>query len=141
MILTIKQLQQNQETFAPQTVAEAVLVKHKSQVLTLNQVLDQKLEEINTPVDSGLSSIKQDNGVVILKHTNLITPNEVPEATKIQYNSNGHIIKVSPLSKQTLIVNGVTYSEYNGSEDSNIQMGDDFQIDKDKKIILKWHNI
>jgi len=58
-------------------VAEAVLVKHESGIITLNTALDKKIENIITPVGSGLHSYIQDKNV-ILTHSNTITANDSP---------------------------------------------------------------
>lgn len=54
MILTVKQLSQNNEIIAPQTVAEAVLVKNNDTVIRLDTLLSYKQDIIITPAGSGL---------------------------------------------------------------------------------------
>jgi hypothetical protein len=71
MNLTIKQLTQNGTIFVPQTVSEAVLVKNGEQVITLDKALARKLENIETPEDSGLTIQRQESSVIIT-HTNKI---------------------------------------------------------------------
>lgn len=133
----VKVILANDQVF-PQTVAEAVLV-NKGQVITLDKLLDRKIESINTPEDSGLSSTKENTSVTIT-HTNKVTPNNTPEAQLIQYDQNGHIIKTEPAKKQTIIVNNEVYNQYDGNTDSNIQFGDDFKM-IDNNISLTWGGI
>lgn len=132
----VKVILANDQVF-PQTVAEAVLI-NGDQVTTLDKVLPKKLEQIITPKDSGLVSSRE--GVsIIINHTNKITPNDVPKSNLIQYDQNGHIIKVEPTKTQTVLVNNTTYSQYDGNTDSNIEFGDDFKV-IDNKISLTWGN-
>ena len=132
----VKVILANDQVF-PQTVAEAILV-NGNQVTTLDKVLPKKLEQIITPKDSGLVSSRE--GVsIIINHANNITPNDVPKSHLIQYDQNGHIIKVEPTKTQTVLVNNTTYSQYDGNADSNIEFGDDFKV-IDNKISLTWGN-
>ena len=132
----VKVILANDQVF-PQTVAEAVLV-NGDQVTTLDKVLPKKIEQIITPKDSGLVSSRE--GVsIIINHVNKITPNDVPKSHLIQYDQNGHIIKVEPTKTQTVLVNNTTYSQYDGNADSNIEFGDDFKV-IDNKISLTWGN-
>lgn len=39
----------------------------------------------------------------------------------------------------TVVVDQEGYFQYNGSEDRNLLLGNDFGIDEDNKIILKWN--
>ena len=132
----VKVILANDQVF-PQTVAEAILV-NGDQVTTLDKVLPKKIEKIITPKDSGLVSSRE--GVsIIINHANNITPNDVPKSNLIQYDQNGHIIKVEPTKTQTVLVNNTTYSQYDGNADSNIEFGDDFKV-IDNKISLTWGN-
>lgn len=132
----VKVILANDQVF-PQTVAEAVLV-NGNQVTTLDKVLSKKIEQIITPKDSGLVSSRE--GVfIMINHANKITPNDVPKSRLIQYDQNGHIIKVEPTKTQTVLVNNTTYSQYDGNADSNIEFGDDFKV-IDNKISLTWGN-
>lgn len=132
----VKVILANDQVF-PQTVAEAVLV-NGDQVTTLDKVLPKKLEQIIIPKDSGLVSSRE--GVsIIINHANKITPNDVLKSSLIQYDQNGHIIKVEPTKTQTVLVNNTTYSQYDGNADSNIEFGDDFKV-IDNKISLTWGN-
>lgn len=140
MELPIKQLKQNNQIFVPQTTSEAVLVKDNSEVITLDKLLDKKVENIITPANSGLQAFKQDKNIV-LTHTNLITANETPSPIMIKHDSRGHIIETSQFGKLFIVVNNVGYSEYNGENNRNILLGDDFKIDENNNIVLNFNNI
>ena len=81
MELTIKQLKQHGQIFVPQTTAEAVLVKDGEEVITLDNMLEKKIEQIITPAGSGLQAFKQEKNI-ILTHSNSITANESPSDRK-----------------------------------------------------------
>lgn len=140
MELPIKQLKQNSQIFVPQTVAEAVLVKDNGQVITLNTLLERKLEQIITPANSGLIAYPQGKSVV-LSHSNSISANNTPEPVNIKYDSRGHIIEVEATKKLMVTVNQKGYMEYNGSNDMNLALGDDFGTDDGNNIMLKWNNL
>lgn len=123
------------EQVFPQTVAEAVLIKN-GQVTTLDKILPRKIEQIITSEDSGLVSSREGVSIMI-NHANKITPNDIPKSRLIQYDQNGHIIKVEPTKTQTVLVNNTVYSQYDGNTDSNIKFGDDFKV-IDNKISLTW---
>ena len=125
------------EQVFPQTVAEAVLV-NGDQVTTLDKILPKKIEQIITPDNSGLVSSREGVSIMI-NHANKITPNDIPKSRLIQYDQNGHIIKVEPTKTQTVLVNNTVYSQYDGNTDSNIEFGDDFKV-IDNKISLTWGN-
>lgn len=131
----IKQLQQNGETIAPQTVAEAVLVKQNEEIVTLDQLL--KSNKIITPDGSGLIT-KQTDGGLIITHNNKIKENNTPEAMLIQHDENGHIILTKPMSKFKVAVNDIDYTTFDGNNDSDLKLGDDFTIDQFGKITLNW---
>lgn len=119
----------------PQTVAESVLVK-ESQIITLDKVLKRKIEQIDTPEDSGLTSTK--NGTIItVDHTNKINPNSTTEAKLIQYDQNGHIVNTEPTKVQTVVVDGNIYTQYDGNKDTITAFGDDFKIEN-TGISLTW---
>ena len=142
MIITIKQLEQvsDGKIFAPQTISEAVLVKNsKKEVITLNKVLDTKIENIITPPGSGLQSTKQGTSI-FLTQVDTIEPNKMPENTRIQYNSKGIIVKTAPVENLTISVDNNSYINYNGDDPCKINFGDDFKIDNKNNIILKWTN-
>lgn len=127
------------EQVFPQTVAESVLVNNGT-VLTLDKVLKKKIEQINTPEGSGLTSSK-DGTIITLSHQNKITPNDTPEAKLIQYDSTGHIILTKDVNKQVVTVNSDIYTTYNGNVDSVVSFGDDFKIDESNNISLTWGGI
>lgn len=133
----IKVILANDQVF-PQTVAEAVLI-NGDQVTTLDKVLPKKIENIITPNNSGLTVSKQGTSITIA-HTNKITPNEIPKSYLIQYDQNGHIVSTEPIKKQITTVNNIVYSQYDGNTDSNINFGDDFNINNNN-ISLKWGDI
>lgn len=133
----IKVILANDQVF-PQTVAEAVLI-NGDQVTTLDKVLPKKIENIITPNNSGLTVSKQGTSITIA-HTNKITPNEIPKSYLIQYDQNGHIVNTEPIKKQITTVNNIVYSQYDGNADSNINFGDDFNINNNN-ISLKWEGI
>lgn len=140
MELTIKQLKQHGQIFVPQTTAEAVLVKDGKEVITLDNMLEKKVEQIITPAGSGLVAYKQDKNVIIT-HSNSITANESPSSVKVRYDNRGHIIETVPTNNIVVIVDQQGYLQYNGSEDRNLLLGNDFGIDEDNKIILKWNHL
>lgn len=140
MELTIKQLKQHGQIFVPQTTAEAVLVKDGKEVITLDNMLERKIEQIITSAGSGLQAFKQEKSI-ILTHSNSITANESPSSVKVKYDNRGHIVEVAPTSNVTVIVDQEGYLQYNGSEDQNLLLGNDFGIDEDNKIILKWNHL
>lgn len=140
MELTIKQLKQHGQIFVPQTTAEAVLVKDGEEVITLDNMLEKKVEQIITPAGSGLVAYKQDKNVIIT-HSNSITANESPSSVKVRYDNRGHIIETVPTNDIVVIVDQQGYLQYNGSEDRNLLLGNDFGIDEDNKIILKWNHL
>ena len=140
MELTIKQLKQHGQIFIPQTTAEAVLVKDGEEIITLGNMLERKVEQVITPAGSGLSAYRWGKNV-ILTHSNSITANESPSSVKVKYDSRGHIVETIPTSAITVIVDQEGYLQYNGSEDRNLLLGNDFEIDEDNKIILKWNHL
>ncbi len=140
MELTIKQLKQGGQVFVPQTTAEAVLVKDQTEVLTLDKVLDKKLENIITPAGSGLQAIKQDKNVVLI-HSNSIQANDSPVPVQIKYDNRGHIIEVAPQGSLIVVVNNDEHLQYNGGNSQRLLMGDDFELDDKNNITLKWNNI
>lgn len=140
MEYSIKQLSQNDQIFFPQTSAEAVIVKDKEQVITLDKVLEKKVENIITPVGSGLQSFKQEQGVIIT-HSNSIEANQILTPNLIKYDNRGHIIEAKPFNSIILTVDMKEYLRYNGQEEKEIKMGNDFGIDNNNIIIIKWNNI
>lgn len=140
MKMNIKQLQQYGEVFVPQTSAEAVVVNTGTDITTLDKVLQTKVDTVITPAGSGLTSLKSNNQLVII-HSNSITPNDTATSVKIQYDSRGHIVQTEPTAKLTIVVNNKEYSNYNGDEKRAVLFGDDFKIDDDLNITLRWNNL
>lgn len=140
MALPLKFLKQKGETILPITVSEAVLVKNTTGVKHLDEVLKMKIEEVITPVGSGLTSQRIDNGVIIA-HSNNIDPSiEELKPKLIKYDNRGHITETSDFGNLNIIVNDKEYSQYNGSSDKYLQLGDDFE-NNDGKIQIRWNTI
>lgn len=140
MSLPLKFLKQNEEPFLPITAAEAVMVKHTTGVRKLNEVLRMKIEEVVTPVGSGLTSYKVDDGVVI-SHSNSIDPSVDELKPKlIKYDNRGHITDTSDFNKLQVSVNGEQYIQYDGSTNSYLQLGDDF-MNSNGNIQIRWNTI
>lgn len=140
MALPLKFLKQKGETILPITVSEAVLVKNTTGVKHLDEVLKMKIEEVITPVGSGLTSQRIDNGVIIA-HSNNIDPSiEELKPKLIKYDNRGHITETSDFGKLKVIVNDKEYSQYNGSSDKYLQLGDDFE-NNNGKIQIRWNTI
>lgn len=139
MKLPIKQLKQNKKIFVPQTTAEAVLVKHNSQILTLNKVLDKKIEQVITPAGSGLTYIA--NGPqIIINHSNSIEPVEETKPLQIKFDNRGHVVETKPMGKLTIVINNTKHIEADGTSDQVLSMGDDFAVDE-SNVKLKWTEI
>ena len=140
MALPLKFLKQKEETILPITVSEAVIVKNATGVKHLDEVLKMKIEEVITPVGSGLTSYKVDSGVVI-SHSNSIDPSVDELKPKlIKYDNRGHITETSDFGNLNIIVNDEKYTQYNGSSDKNLQLGDDFE-NNNGKIQIRWNTI
>ena len=140
MSLPLKFLKQKGETILPMTVSEAVLVKNTTGVKHLDEVLKMKIEEVITPVGSGLTSQRIDNGVIIA-HSNNINPSiEELKPKLIKYDNRGHITETSDFGNLNIIVNDEKYTQYNGSSDKNLQLGDDFE-NNNGKIQIRWNTI
>ncbi len=140
MSLPLKFLKQKEETILPITVSEAVLVKTATGVKHLDEVLKMKIEEVVTPVGSGLTSQIVDNGVIIY-HSNNINPSvEELKPKLIKYDNRGHITEASDFEKLNIIVNDEKYLQYDGSSDKSLQLGDDFENDNGK-IQIRWKTI
>ena len=140
MSLPLKFLKQKEETILPITASEAVLVKTATGVKHLDDVLKMKIEEVVTPVGSGLTSQRIDNGVMIY-HSNNINPSiEELKPKLIKYDNRGHITETSDFGKLKVIVNDEEYSQYNGSSDKYLQLGDDFE-NNNGKIQISWKTI
>ena len=140
MAIPLKFLKQKGETILPITVSEAVLVKNTTGVKHLDEVLKMKIEEVITPVGSGLTSQRIDNGVMIY-HSNNINPSiEELKPKLIKYDNRGHITETSDFGNLNIIVNDEKYTQYNGSSDKSLQLGDDFE-NNDGKIQIRWNTI
>ena len=140
MALPLKFLKQKGETILPITVSEAVLVKNTTGVKHLDEVLKMKIEEVITPVGSGLTSQRIDNGVIIA-HSNNIDPSiEELKPKLIKYDNRGHITETSDFGKLKITVNNEEYTQYNGSSNKNLQLGDDFE-NNNGKIQIRWNTI
>ena len=140
MALPLKKNKQKGETILPITVSEAVLVKNATGVKHLDEVLKMKIEEVITPVGSGLTSQRIDNGVIIA-HSNNIDPSiEELKPKLIKYDNRGHITETSDFGKLKITVNNQEYTQYNGSSDKSLQLGDDFE-NNNGKIQIRWNII
>lgn len=140
MSLPLKFLKQKEETILPITASEAVLVKTATGVKHLDDVLKMKIEEVVTPVGSGLTSQRIDNRVIIY-HSNNINPSiEELKPKLIKYDNRGHITEASDFKKLKIIVNDKEYAQYDGSSNKNLQLGDDFE-NNDGKIQISWKTI
>lgn len=136
-MISIKQLKSGNKVFFPQTIAEAVVVQDEYGVNTLEQVLHRKIENISTTEEL---TVTNENNSTKITHTNEITANDNLEPLLIQHDSKGHIINAKPHNKLYVMVGGTTYTSYSGAQDSEINFGDDFQIQEDN-ITLRWNNI
>ena len=136
----LKFLKQDGQPFLPVTAAEAVMVNHVTGVRRLDDVLKYKIEEVVTPVGSGLSSYRLDNGVVVT-HSNSIDPSVDELKPKlIKYDNRGHIIESSDFGKLKVTVNGNQHAEYDGSASTLIKLGEDF-MDSNGYIQIRWNNL
>lgn len=128
MILTIKQLEHNKQIIAPQTVAEAVLVKKNNVIVRLDEALATKQDIITAPAGSGLSIYQQAGGSIIT-HSNNIINNNTPEQLLIKYDSHGHIVETKKSGKITISLNNTPIIESGTSTDQSLNFGDDFKLD------------
>ena len=79
-----------------------------------------------TPVGSGLSSYRLNDGVVIT-HSNNIDPSVDELKPKIiKYDNRGHIVETSDFGKLRVLVNDNPHLEYDGSSNALINFGEDF---------------
>ena len=140
MNVPLKFLKQNSEPFVPVTTAEAVMVEHMTGVKRLDEVLKFKIEEIVTPVGSGLTSYRSNAGVTIA-HSNLIDPStEELKPKLIKYDSRGHLVETADVGTLKIKVQNTDYSTYNGSASSIVNFGDDF-MDNNGEIQIRWNTI
>lgn len=140
MDLPIKFLKQNGQPFLPVTSAEAVVVNHATGVKRLDEVLRFKVEEVITPVGSGLTSYRQNQGVIIV-HSNTIEPSTEEFKPKlIKYDNRGHIVDTQDFQKIKISIQDIPYTEYNGSAESLVKFGDDF-MDSEGYIQIRWNTL
>lgn len=136
----LKFLKQEDQPFLPITAAEAVMVKRGSGVKRLDDILKMKIEEVVTPIGSGLTSYPIDNGVVVT-HSNNINPSVDELKPKlIKYDNRGHLIETSDFGQLNVIVNNNQHVQYNGSTTAFIRLGEDF-IDSNGYIQIRWNNL
>ena len=136
----LKFLKQEDQPFLPITAAEAVMVNHISGVKKLDDVLKMKIEEVITPVGSGLTSYPVDNGVVVT-HSNNIDPNVDELKPKlIKYDNRGHLVETSDFRQLKVIVNGNQHVQYDGSTTAYVRLGEDF-TDSNGYIQIRWNNL
>ena len=136
----LKFLKQEDQPFLPITAAEAVMVKHKSGVIRLDDALKRKIEEVITPVGSGLTSYPVDNGVMIT-HSNNIDPSVDELKPKlIKYDNRGHLVETSDFGQLKVIVNNNQHVQYDGSATAFIRFGEDF-MDSNGYIQIRWNNL
>lgn len=140
MILTVKQLSQNNEIIAPQTVAEAVLVKNNDTVIRLDTLLSYKQDIIITPAGSGLKMYQQNNSV-ILTHNNSIEATDSLEPRLFKYDSNGHVTESAVEGKLIVKLNDETILESGTVQNQSINFGDDFKKDEQNNIGLNWNSL
>ena len=136
----IKFLKQESQPFLPVTAAEAVMVNHATGVKRLDEVLKFKIEEVVTPVGSGLTSYRS-NGAVYIAHSNTIDPSVDELKPKLfKYDNRGHIVETSDFGKLKVTVNGHQHVEYDGSASSFVHFGEDF-MDSNGYIQIRWNNL
>lgn len=134
--MEIKKLQHHGQEFAPRTVAEAVLVKHNTNVVRLDQLLLQKVETIS----SDEFDINKQGTHVSIAHKNKIPAQETPKLQAVSFDSGGHITGVLPISSLNVVVNNTKYASYDGNQETSINLGDDFEI-KNNLIGLHWNHV
>lgn len=136
MIITLKQLSQNNKIIAPQTVAEAVLVKNNDNVITLNKALSNKQDTILTPAGTGLVQHPQTNSV-ILTHSNNVEATDSLKTRLFKYDNHGHITESAEAGKIVIKLNNETILESGTIIDQSLNLGDDFKKEDDI-IKLNW---
>ena len=136
----LKFLKQEGQPFLPITSAEAVMVKRGSGVKRLDDILKMKIEEVVTPIGSGLTSHPVDNGVVVT-HSNNIDPSVDELKPKlIKYDNRGHLVETSDFGQLKVIVNNNQHVQYDGSTTAFIRLGEDF-MDSNGYIQIRWNNL
>lgn len=140
MNLPLKFLKQDSEPFVPVTTAEAVMVHHTAGVKRLDEVLKFKIEEIVTPVGSGLTSYRSNQNVTIL-HSNIIQPSTEEFKPKLlKYDNRGHITDTQNFKQIKVSIQDVPYTNYDGSTESLVKFGDDF-MDSNGYIQIRWNTL
>lgn len=134
-MIAFKKLEQNGEIFFPITSQEAVLVKNGDSVITLDKALNMKVDGVETLPLSGLSASRSGNTVYI-GHTNNISPQTENKNVKIAFDNNGHITSVEDVNRLNINLKDSQF-EYDGNEEVNVQMSDDFVI-RNGEISLNW---
>ena len=136
----LKFLKQEGEPFLPITAAEAVTVNHITGVRRLDEVLKFKIEEVVTPVGSGLTSYRS-GGAVYIAHSNTIDPSVDELKPKlIKYDNRGHIVETSDFEQLRVTVNGNQHAQYDGSTSAFVRFGEDF-MDSNGYIQIRWNNL
>ena len=136
----LKFLKQEGQPFLPVTAAEAVMVNHVTGVRRLDDVLKFKIEEVVTPVGSGLTSYRS-GGAVYIAHSNTIDPSVDELKPKlIKYDNRGHLIETSDFGQLKVIVNGNQHVQYDGSTTAYVRLGEDF-MDSNGYIQIRWNNL
>lgn len=138
MMLNIKQLKQNGTIFVPQTVAEAVLIKKDSLVVTLDKVINSKVDSVTSNETSGLTTTRIGNNIDIT-HSNNVESITENKPLQISYDNHGHITNSSPFGALTIIVGNKEIIKADGSTNQQLNFGDDFQSEQNT-ITLKWDN-
>lgn len=140
MELEIKQLSQNGKIFVPQTTAEAVLVKNENEVTTLDTALSKKQPIIITPAGSGLVQYSQTDSVIIT-HSNTVTATDTLQNMLISHDGHGHITKSVPVGKTIITINGTSVITSGNISDQSLNFGENFELDSNKDVQLKWNNL
>ena len=136
----LKFLKQEGQPFLPVTAAEAVMVNHTTGVKRLDEFLKFKIEEVVTPVGSGLTSYRS-GGAVYIAHSNNIDPSVDELKPKlIKYDNRGHLIETSDFGQLKVIVNGNQHVQYDGSTTAYVRLGEDF-MDSNGYIQIRWNNL
>lgn len=134
--MNIKKLQQSGKEFAPITISEAVILKHHGATKRLSDVLPLKIETIES---SDLTVVKEGAGVS-LTHANEIAPNSEVKPLRIRYDGHGHIVQAEEVKTLKISVNGQPYSDYDGSQETALSFGDDFEANNNN-INIRWNGI
>lgn len=138
--MKLKKILIDNEQVAPQTIAEAVLVKTiLNKIEPLSKVLNRKIETIESAQGSGIE-VNKDGYKITLNHSNKIAPNTQPEPLLIQHDINGHIVNTQKVQPYRIIVKDKEHQLYDGSSETTLQFGDDFELENNK-LKISWNNI